>query len=164
MRADSFCQIRVSSCEIPYNQAQMSPFVSGKLSSGPLFSYTFPDRSSYLTSFWVARVPGRLFDSPPRRFRFPLAGRFVLHFPNWSGHSPYFHGVSARRSRPLKAYAIRLHQSPGILSREFLAFFLPAGKNLSRSVLAFLPVGKPGLPAPDFRLMDATRPASPCSP
>jgi hypothetical protein len=33
-----------------FNQAQMSSFVSGKVSSGPLFSYTFPDRPSFLTS------------------------------------------------------------------------------------------------------------------
>ncbi len=32
------------------NPAQMSPFVSGKLSHGPLFSYTSPEVPSFLTS------------------------------------------------------------------------------------------------------------------
>ena len=73
-KADGFCKIRVFLCKMACNRAEMSSFVSGKLSSGPLFSYTFPDRPSFLTSFRGARSPARLFAPPPRRFRLPCVG------------------------------------------------------------------------------------------
>ena len=38
------------------NRALMSDFTSGILSIDPLFSYTFPDRPSFLTSFWFCVV------------------------------------------------------------------------------------------------------------
>jgi len=38
-------------CKIGFNRAQMPDFSSGILSIDSLFSYTFPDRPSFLTSF-----------------------------------------------------------------------------------------------------------------
>ncbi len=44
-------------CKIRFNRAQLPDFSSGILSGDPLFSCTFQDRSSYLTSFGVGGVP-----------------------------------------------------------------------------------------------------------
>jgi len=65
-KADGFCKICVFLCKMASNRAEMSSFVPGKLSLGPLFSYTFPDRPSFLTSFRL-RFPLCLFPSAATR-------------------------------------------------------------------------------------------------
>ena len=46
----------------------------------------------------------------------------------------------------------RLSPSPGVLSREFWAVFLPAGKNFTNGPPFFLPVGNPEWRVSDFQL------------
>jgi hypothetical protein len=60
-KADSYCKILVSPCKMTCNRAEMSSFVSGKLSYYHLFSCTSPEVPSFLTSLRGARFPPRDF-------------------------------------------------------------------------------------------------------
>ena len=88
-RADGSCKLSLIFCKMACNRAEMSPFVSGKLSFDPLFSYTFPDRPSYLTSFGVHRVFRATFCPSPRPRRYPASGNLSFVFPRLSGHPFY---------------------------------------------------------------------------
>ncbi len=76
-RADSSRKIRMFFCKIARNQAQMSPFVSGNLSSCPLFSCTSPEVPSFLTSLVLG--------SPARHFTLCLDAKVVAIPPTGSG-------------------------------------------------------------------------------
>ena len=133
----------------------MSYFLSGKLSFGPLFSYTFPDRPSFLTSFGLARASCATCCPIPRRFRL-FCGRLVcLAVPALVWVSVISSKRPWERYHPLQAYISRLIHSAGTLSRGFLSLFLPVGKNLTNWALGFLAVGKPclsGRTSPHFGL------------
>ncbi len=56
-------------CKNGVNQAQKPEYLSVIVSVDPLFSYTFPDRPSFLTSFGVGPPPASLEErvrAPPR--------------------------------------------------------------------------------------------------
>src|SRR5271157_3458170 len=58
-------------------------------------------------------------------------------------------GTARSRTRP---YPLRLSQSPGVLSTEFLLNFLPVGKDFTNLAPNFLRVGNSELQVSDFRL------------
>ena len=137
----------------------MSSFVSGKLSFGPLFSYTFPDRSSFLTSFSCGSLsPGTTFCPSASTISAPVGRTIcpessasiwalikILRATPWScpipHHPPTFH------------YSLQ----PRFLVKRFLAQF-PTGrkksyKRGSNCPSHFLPVGRPGLQVSIFNFL-----------
>ena len=111
-----------------------------------IFVFVFIYILASVVVFFFFELAPRDFSPPRGRWDLAFIGRFVVCFPRRSGHQSLASGppcgAAPFRARP---YPPRLSQSPGVLSREFLPNFLPAGKDFTKWALHFLPVGNPGL-------------------
>ena len=139
-RADDFCKTWVPRHKMSFNCVEMSLFISVNVSSFCLFSYTFQLRSSIINIFFFVPVPNATLLPPPRPWNLPLrwmicsvffasAWAFVLS-PRRPG------GGAAFRARPSHTSLI---QSPPALSTEFLPYFVPVGRNLTKCLSDLLP-------------------------
>jgi len=120
----------------------MSSFLSGKLSSGPLFSYTFPDRPSFLTSFWMARSPRATFspfastvESPWRR---AIPREFSVSVWAFVLFSRRFGEAARFRASPLTSQS---KLEPRCVVKRILACF-PAARKRSCKMGAPVPTGR----------------------
>ena len=122
-----------------------------------IFVFVFIYILASVVVFFFFELAPRDFSPPRGRWDLAFIGRFVVCFPRRSGHQSLASGppcgAAPFRARP---YPPRLSQSPGVLSREFLPNFLPAGKDFTKLARHFLPVGNPRLQVSDFRVTDGT--------
>ena len=135
--------------ELAFRCVEMSPFSADKLSSFCLFSYTFRLPTSFINIFFSVFVPTPFFPLCPEDGTFPASGDLSAVFRVDLGIHPSLRATRRGGRVPPSSYA---NPSPGVLSTEFWAVFLPVGKNFTNSFHFFLPVGNPEWRVSGFQL------------
>ena len=135
--------------KLSFRCVEMSPFSSGKLSAFCLFSYTFRLPTSFINIFFSVSPP-RHFPSSTATMEPPPCGLICPAILRAGLGIHLFLRATWRGGRvPSSSYP---NPSPGVLSIEISALFLPVGKNFTNSFHFFLPVGNPGWRASDIQL------------
>jgi len=139
---------RVLLYKMSFRCVEMSLFLSGKLASFCLFSYTFRLPTSFINIFFSMPAPGASFSPPPRRW--PPLRRMIC--PKFSA-SVWAFVLSS--GRPGKGAALRSPQTkpePRYLVKRIPCRFPTGRKKFYTCLRFFLPVGKPELRVSDIQL------------